>query len=399
MTKYVLVINNGQKNSQDVVKFLRDHNIYSLLISEKELHLYLNKQGVIIFGNKKLDTDVPVLKILNEENVENKVIDFINKHTFEKMNLNDFVEETILSIRNLVKDHKVILGLSGGVDSSVLAALLSKSIGKNLTCILVDHGFLRKGEVNEVKTFFTEHFDLNLVIVDAQERFLNALKGIKDPEEKRKIIGNEFIKVFEEEKNKIQGAQYLAQGTIYADIIESGIKGSSVIKSHHNVGGLPSYMNLQLIEPLKYMFKNEVRKIGEILSLPNELIHRQPFPGPGLAIRILGEITKEKLDLLKESDYIFRDEIKKAGLESKIWQYFTVLTPLKTVGIKDGKRTYDDVLVIRAVNSIDGMSAQIYPFEFTLLNKIVSRITTELNGISRIVYDITPKPTGTIEWE
>ncbi|MDG0889166.1 glutamine-hydrolyzing GMP synthase [Paracholeplasma manati] len=310
-----------------------------------------------------------------------------------------FIESQVEKIRNTVLDQQVILGLSGGVDSSVAAALLDKAIGKQLTCIFVDHGLLRKNEGQEVADYFKQNFQLNLVVLDAKGLFLEKLKGVENPEDKRKIIGKTFIDVFEAETKKLKNATFLAQGTLYTDLIESGTKHAKTIKSHHNVGGLPKEMNLKLIEPLNTLFKDEVRKLGQALGLPEALVQRQPFPGPGLAIRIIGDVTEEKLKIVADSDQILRDEFLAHGLNQSVWQYFTVLTPIKTVGVKGDNRSYEYVLAIRAVTSIDGMTADFAHIPYDVLSKVSSRITNEVKGVGRVVYDITSKPPGTIEWE
>ena len=310
-----------------------------------------------------------------------------------------FIESQVEQIRNTVLDQQVILGLSGGVDSSVAAALLDKAIGKQLTCIFVDHGLLRKNEGQEVADYFKQNFQLNLVVVDAKGLFLEKLKGVENPEDKRKIIGKTFIEVFEAETKKLKNATFLAQGTLYTDLIESGTKHAKTIKSHHNVGGLPKEMNLKLIEPLNTLFKDEVRKLGQALGLPEALVQRQPFPGPGLAIRIIGDVTEEKLKIVADSDQLLRDEFLAHGLNQSVWQYFTVLTPIKTVGVKGDNRSYEYVLAIRAVTSIDGMTADFAHIPYDVLSKVSSRITNEVKGVGRVVYDITSKPPGTIEWE
>ncbi len=306
----------------------------------------------------------------------------------------EFIAEQIAEIRAQVGNKKVLLALSGGVDSSVVAALLVKAIGKQLVCVHVNHGLLRKGEPEEVVRVFRDEMDANLVYVDAVERFLSKLAGVEEPEKKRKIIGAEFIRVFEEEARKQEGIEFLAQGTIYPDIIES-----DGVKAHHNVGGLPEDMQFELVEPLKFLYKDEVRTVGSALGLPDGMVYRQPFPGPGLGVRCLGEITRERLEAVRESDAILREEFAKAGLEGKVWQYFTAVPNFRSVGVKEGKRTYAYPVIIRAVNTVDAMSATIEEIPYALLKKITDRITTEVENVNRVLYDLTPKPSGTIEWE
>ncbi|MBL6785436.1 MAG: glutamine-hydrolyzing GMP synthase [Rickettsiales bacterium] len=316
--------------------------------------------------------------------------------------MSDFIGDEVQLIKKQVQDHKVICGLSGGVDSSVAAAIISKAIGRNLTCIFVDNGLMRHNEAVQVEETFTKYFDVNFIHVNASEQFLSKLKGVTDPEQKRKIIGKEFIDVFEAESNKIEGAKFLAQGTLYPDVIESkhpNLGASVTIKSHHNVGGLPDDMELELVEPLRELFKDEVREIGRKLNVPEEIVGRHPFPGPGLGIRILGEVTKEKTEILRKADHIYITELKKAGLYDKIWQAFAVLLPVKTVGVMGDARTYENVLALRAVTSKDGMTAEVYNFDMEFLNHVSTKIINEVRGINRVTYDITSKPPGTIEWE
>ncbi|WP_328801736.1 glutamine-hydrolyzing GMP synthase [Paenibacillus sp. LX16] len=313
--------------------------------------------------------------------------------------MESFIEDQIREIRQQVGDKKVLCALSGGVDSSVVAMLIHKAIGDQLTCMFIDHGLLRKGEAESVMETFVGKFDMKVVKIDARERFLSKLAGVDDPEQKRKIIGNEFIYVFEEESSQFDDFTFLAQGTLYTDIVESGTATAQTIKSHHNVGGLPENMKFKLIEPLNALFKDEVRKVGEECGLPAEIVWRQPFPGPGLAIRVLGEVTEDKLTIVRESDYILREEIAKAGLDREIWQYFTALPNMKSVGVMGDARTYSYTVGIRAVTSIDGMTADWARIPWDVLEKISVRIVNEVDNVNRIVYDITSKPPATIEWE
>ena len=309
------------------------------------------------------------------------------------------VDELTENVRKQVGGRRVVAGLSGGVESSVAAALVSRAVGDRLTCIFVDHGLLRKNEAEEVMHFYRENMKLNVIEVDAKEYFLEQLKGVSEPERKRKIIGESFVRVFEREAKKIGGAELLLQGTIYPDVIESGSGGASVIKSHHNVGGLPEKFGFELLEPLRPFFKDEVRALGEALGVPKDLVWRQPFPGPGLGIRVLGDITEEKLTILRESDYVLRDEIKKAGLDRKIWQYFTVFTGMHSVGVMGDSRTYDYAIAVRAVKTTDAMTVEFADIPFDVLRKISNRIIAEVPHVNRVVYDITDKPPGTIEFE
>ena len=308
-----------------------------------------------------------------------------------------FIEEQVAAVRAQVGDKKVLLALSGGVDSSVVAALLIKAIGKQLVCVHVNHGLMRKGESEQVIEVFRNQLDANLVYVDATDRFLDLLAGVSDPETKRKIIGGEFIKVFDEEAHKLEGISFLAQGTIYPDILESN--GKKAVKSHHNVGGLPEYMTFELVEPVKLLFKDEVRMVGRALGLPSAMVDRQPFPGPGLGVRCLGAITRDRLHALREADAILRDEFDKCGLANKVWQFFVVVPDMKSVGVKNGERYEGWPAILRAVNSKDAMTATIEEIPYSVLHTITDRILSEVEGVNRVLYDITPKPTGTIEWE
>ena len=305
-----------------------------------------------------------------------------------------FIAEQVAAVRAQVGDKKVLLALSGGVDSSVVAALLIKAVGKQLTCVHVNHGLLRKGEPEQVVEVFRNQMDANLVYVDAVDRFLDKLAGVTDPETKRKIIGAEFIRVFEEEARKLEGIEFLAQGTIYPDILESG-----PVKAHHNVGGLPEDLQFALVQPVKFLFKDEVRVVGKALGLPDSMVFRQPFPGPGLGVRCLGAITRDRLEAVRESDAILREEFAKHGLEGKVWQYFTVVPDFKSTGVRDNARTFDWPVILRAVNTVDAMTATVEDVPFPLLQEITARITSEVKGVNRVLFDLTPKPSGTIEWE
>ena len=305
-----------------------------------------------------------------------------------------FIDEQLAALREQIGDKKVLLALSGGVDSSVVAALLIKAVGKQLTCVHVNHGLLRKGEPEQVIEVFRNQMDANLIYVDAVDRFLDKLAGVADPETKRKIIGKEFIDVFAEEAYKLDGISFLAQGTIYPDILESG-----PVKSHHNVGGLPEDLKFELVEPVKFLYKDEVRVVGKQLGLPDNMVYRQPFPGPGLGVRCVGAITRARLEAVRESDAILREEFKRSGLEGKVWQYFTIVPDFKSTGITDGLRTYDWPVVIRAVNTVDAVTAEVAELNFRMMAHIVDRITHEVKGVNRVLWDLTPKPTGTIEWE
>ncbi len=417
----VLIINLGGTNNQMLARKVRDQHVYCEVapygITAKEAQ-ERSPKGIIFSAdnieeaknnNQGFIKQVEDLKIpatfvegLETDEDRKKLHDFLFEtcgcHKGWKME--DFAKSSIDQLKEKLKGKKVLCALSGGVDSSVAAVLIHRAIGKDLTCIFVDHGLLRKNEGDEVERVFGEEFDMNLIRVNAQEQFLSKLKDVSDPETKRMIIGEEFIRVFESEAKKIGTVDFLVQGTIYPDIIESGTKEELAVKSHHNVGGLPDHVDFkEIIEPLSMLFKDEVRDVGRAIGIPEFLVARQPFPGPGLAIRIIGDITEEKLEILREADYIYREEVANAGLDQEIWQYFAVLTDLKTVGVTDNKRTYSYTLALRGVTSVDGMSADWARIPHDVLAKMSDRITSEVTGINRVVYDITGKPPATIEWE
>ncbi|WFA08830.1 glutamine-hydrolyzing GMP synthase [Tissierella sp. Yu-01] len=405
--QYILIIDFGNQHNQLVARSVREHGVYcevkpyTITIDEIKS---LNPVGIIFTGGSNTEITklgIPILEV--ETVVENDVLkNFLYNDCgcIGDWSMTRYIEAKITDIRNKVGDGKALCALSGGVDSSVVAALMSKAIGSQLTCVFVDTGLMRKNEGDEVEEAFSKNFNSHFVRVNAQDRFLNRLKGVTDPETKRKIIGEEFIRVFEDEAKKIGKVDFLVQGTIYPDVIESGVGDSTVIKSHHNVGGLPSVVDFKdLIEPLRPLFKDEVRKIGMELELPDYLVWRQPFPGPGLGIRVIGEVTKEKLDILRDADYIFRDEIAKAGLDRDLNQYFAVITNMKSVGVTGDERTYDYTLALRAVKTTDFMTAEWARIPYEILDLASRRIINEVKNINRIVYDITSKPPATIEWE
>lgn len=411
----VLVLDFGGAN-QLIARRIREMSVYSEMvpydISVEELKSKAPNAIILAKGSLSPEADapkcepgilelgIPIMEIKEKLDMEKlKKFLFTDAGLKGDWNLEDFIAENIEEIRSKVGNKKILCALSGGVDSSVAAVMVHKAVGDQLVCVFVDHGLMRKGEPEQVIKTFRDHMKMNLVFVEAEERFLNKLAGVTDPERKRKIVGEEFIRVFEEEKNKLGEIDYLVQGTVYPDIIESGTKTTQNIKSHHNVGGLPEDMDFKLIEPLKLLFKDEVRLIGEKLGVPSEIVWRQPFPGPGLGVRVLEEVTKEKLDILREADYIVRDEIKKAGLERDIWQAFAILPPVRTVGVKNEARTYAYPVIIRAVISDDAMTAEIAHLPYMLLDVMAKRIVNEVDGVNRVAYDITPKPPGTIEWE
>ncbi len=430
----ILILDLGSDENTVLARMIRDLGVYSEIkphdITEEELAKLDNVKGIILNGGPLnivdgkaievrdfiYDAGVPVLAVnyaaakgercldqwpAEEEAMRAVVNSFLfdTCHAEANWNMKNFVADQIELIRRQVGDKKVLLALSGGVDSSVVAALLIKAIGKQLVCVHVNHGLMRKGESESVIEVFRNQMDANLIYVDASERFLTKLEGITDPEQKRKIIGAEFIRVFEEEARKLEGIDFLAQGTIYPDIVESGTKTAKVVKSHHNVGGLPEDMNFELVEPLYYLFKDEVRACGLELGLPHDMVFRQPFPGPGLGVRCLGAITRERLEAVRESDAILREEFAKAGLDKKVWQYFTIVPDFKSVGVKNNARCFEYPVIIRAVNTIDAMTASIEQIDWPVLAKITDRILKEVKNVNRVCYDLSPKPCATIEWE
>ncbi|MBQ2843219.1 MAG: glutamine-hydrolyzing GMP synthase [Alistipes sp.] len=357
---------------------------------------------VIAMGHDKALCEVKMPQLGNDmeeakEAVKSFVFDVCKAET--NWNMKNFIDDQVELVRRQVGDKKVLLALSGGVDSSVLAALLLKAIGDKLVCVHVNHGLMRKGESEDVVEVFRNQLNANLVYVDATERFLTKLEGVEDPEQKRKIIGGEFIRVFEEEARKLDGIDFLGQGTIYPDIVESGTKTAKMVKSHHNVGGLPEDLQFALVEPLRQLFKDEVRACGVELGLPYDMVYRQPFPGPGLGVRCLGAITRDRLEALREADAILREEFKLAGLDKKVWQYFTVIPDFKSVGVRNNARSYDWPVILRAVNTVDAMTASIEELEWPVLHKITNRILKEVPNVNRVCYDLSPKPSATIEWE
>ena len=430
----IVILDLGSHENTVVARAIRALGVYSEIyphdITAAELKALPNVKGIIINGGPNNVIDGVAIDVLpeiyeagfpvmaaghdkalcevklaqfenDEEFIKNAVKDFVFDTCKAEANWNmkNFVADQVELIRKQVGNRKVLLALSGGVDSSVVAALLLKAIGENLVCVHVNHGLMRKGESENVVEVFRNQLCANLVYVDATDRFLGLLEGVADPEQKRKIIGGEFIRVFEEEARKLDGIDFLGQGTIYPDIVESGTKTAKCVKSHHNVGGLPEDMQFELVEPIKQLFKDEVRACGVELGLPYEMVYRQPFPGPGLGVRCLGAITRDRLEALREADAILREEFALAGLNKTVWQYFTVVPDFKSVGVRNNERSYDWPVIIRAVNTIDAMTATIEQIEWPILMKITDRILAEVPMVNRVCYDLSPKPSATIEWE
>lgn len=428
----IVILDLGSTENTVLAREIRALGVYSEIyphdITGNELKGIPNVRGIIINGGPnhivdgiRIDVNeeiynlgYPVFAIDHEPAkceekytgiTEDKRMEVLKSFVFEQCkaeanwNMKNFISDQIELIREQIGDKKVLLALSGGVDSSVVAALLIKAVGKQLTCVHVNHGLMRKGESEGVVDVFKDQMDANLVYVDATERFLGKLENVSDPEQKRKIIGAEFIRVFEEEARKLEGIDFLGQGTIYPDIVESGTKTAKMVKSHHNVGGLPEDLKFQLVEPLKQLFKDEVRACGIELGLPGDMVYRQPFPGPGLGVRCLGAITRERLEAVRESDAILREEFQKAGLDRKVWQYFTVVPDFKSVGVRDNARSFEYPVILRAVNTIDAMTATVEEIDWKILLKIADRIMKEVKNVNRVCYDLSPKPNATIEWE
>lgn len=425
----IVILDMGSTENTVIAREIRDMGVYSEIhphdITAEELKKLDNVKGIILNGGENrvvdgvpveihtelYDCGIPMMAIDHPtatcEQVFEQIPDqetlrkfvFDTCHAEANWNMKNFIEDQVELIKRQVGDKKVLLALSGGVDSSVVAALLLKAIGDQLVCVHVNHGLMRKNESESVVEVFRNQLHANLIYVDATERFLGKLENVADPEQKRKIIGGEFIRVFEEEARKLDGIEFLGQGTIYPDIIESGTKTAKMVKSHHNVGGLPEDLQFALVEPLKQLFKDEVRACGVELGLPHNMVYRQPFPGPGLGVRCLGAITRDRLEAVRESDAILREEFEKAGLDKKVWQYFTVVPDFKSVGVKNNARCFEYMVIIRAINTIDAMSASIERVDWDVLQKITDRILAEVENVNRVCYDMSPKPPATIEFE
>lgn len=425
----MIILDLGSTKNTVIARQIRDMGVYSEIhphdITLEELKNLENVKGIVLNGGENrivdgaavdidpslYDCGYPVIAIdhpgakcektfsdLPDEAALREFV-FDTCHAKANWNMKNFIEDQVELIRKQVGEKKVLLALSGGVDSSVVAAMLIKAIGQQLVCVHVNHGLMRKNESESVVQVFKDQLHANLIYVDATERFLGKLEGVADPEQKRKIIGSEFIRVFEEEARKLEGIDFLGQGTIYPDIIESGTKTAKMVKSHHNVGGLPEDLNFELVEPLKQLFKDEVRACGLELGLPSSMVYRQPFPGPGLGVRCLGAITRDRLEAVRESDAILREEFEKAGLDKKVWQYFTVSPDFKSVGVKNNARCFDYMVIIRAINTVDAMSASIERVDWDVLQRITDRILAEVGNVCRVCYDMSPKPPATIEFE
>ncbi len=425
----IVILDMGSTSNTVIAREIRDLGVYSEIhphdITVDELRALKNVKGIVLNGgeNRVVDgKEVEVRPELYDMGIPMISIDYpqskcgtkfahlpdrdtLKRFVFEECgaeanwNMKNFIEDQVELIRQQVGERKVLLALSGGVDSSVVAALLIRAIGQQLVCVHVNHGLMRKNESESVVKVFRDELDANLIYVDASERFLGKLENIADPEQKRKIIGGEFIRIFEEEARKLEGIDFLGQGTIYPDIIESGTKTAKMVKSHHNVGGLPEDLKFELVEPLKQLFKDEVRACGAELGLPHDMVYRQPFPGPGLGVRCLGAITRDRLEAVRESDAILREEFAKAGLDKKVWQYFTVVPDFKTVGMKNNARVFEYMVIIRAINTIDAMTASIEKVDWDVLERITERILSEVEHVNRVCYDMSPKPPATIEFE
>ena len=426
----IAILDLGSTQSAQIAREIRALGVYSEIhpndITPAALKALPGVAGVILNGGENrvvdgapvevdpaiYDLGLPILSVdyaceghpadlpAWPENVRETLDGFIEGLGIERnWSMDSFIADQVELLKKQIGSRKVLLALSGGVDSSVVAALLLKAVGDQLTCVHVNHGLLRKGEPEQVVRVFKQEMGANLIYVDAVDRFLDKLAGVSDPEQKRKIIGAEFIRVFEEEARKLEGIELLGQGTIYPDIIESGTKTMKAVKAHHNVGGLPEDLKFELVEPLKYLFKDEVRAVGKALGLPDSMVYRQPFPGPGLGVRCLGAITRDRLEIVRESDAILRDEFQKAGLADKVWQYFTAVPDFKSVGVRDHARCFEYPVILRAVNTVDAMTATVEQVPWPLLLKITDRILAEVKGCNRVVYDLSPKPVATIEWE